>query len=90
MRVQDGFTGIGCLHARADYWWWINEHTLKLLERLDELRTFRARMRRNPPDVLLLDGGLRQALEPLEREIERDYEVVERNDAMKYFLLDRK
>jgi hypothetical protein len=89
-RVQDGFTGLGCLHARADYWWWINEHSLKLLERLDELKSFRGRMKRNPPDALLLDAGLHQALEPLKLEIERDYDVVERNEPTRYLLLKKK
>jgi len=89
-RVQDGFTGLGCLHRRADYWWWINEHSLKLLERLDELKRFRARMKSDPPTALLVDADLRRALDPLEKEVERNYEVVERSDALRYFLLLKK
>jgi hypothetical protein len=89
-RVQDGFTGVGCLHQRADYWWWINEHSMKLLERLEEFKDVRARWRRNPPDAYLMDADLKRALEPMENQVTRDYDVVERNDASKYFLLKRK
>ena len=89
-RVQDGFTGVGCLHQRADYWWWINEHSLALMERVDDLKGFRARLREKPPEALLVDVGLRQALMPIREEIERGYRNEGGNEALRYQLLIRR
>jgi hypothetical protein len=89
-RVQDGFTGVACLHQSADYWWWVNEHSLALMDRLDELKHFRARLRRNPPDVYLVDASLRKVLEPIERDVTRSFQETSRNDALRFLLLEKR
>jgi len=88
-RVQDGFTGVGCLHRSADYWWWINEHSIKLLDRLGELPKLRARLKANPPDAYLVDYELRNALLPLERDISQHFQEAAANDALRFELLLR-
>jgi len=89
-RVQDGFTGLGCLRQRADYWWWINEHSLALMERVDDLKGFRARLREKPPEALLIDFGLRQALMPMREIVEQRYVDEGGPEALRYRLLIRK
>lgn len=56
--VLDGYSGLGCLHRHAFYWWWINQHNTGLLEREGAIPRLEAVIAAGEPAVILYDEHL--------------------------------
>jgi hypothetical protein len=61
--VLDGFTGLGCLKPHALYWWWINEHSLRLMQRVGGIATVEHSIAAGEPALVIFDEHL-QTLGP--------------------------
>jgi hypothetical protein len=62
--VLDGYTGYGCLRPHAFYWWWINHHSIPLIERERALPALRETLATGKPALVIQDANLR-SLEPV-------------------------
>jgi len=57
-RVLDGFSGAGALRRHALYYWWINDYSRALMQRLDDEARVLPELQRNPPNAILFDTEL--------------------------------
>lgn len=62
-RVLDGFTGLGCLRPHALYWWWINQHSLRLMDRLGSVAEVERAIAAGTPALVIVDEHI-QTLGP--------------------------
>lgn len=59
-KVLDGFSGLGCLRPHAYYFWWINHHSIPLMQQQNALEPLRESVLRGEPVVIILDRELDQ------------------------------
>jgi hypothetical protein len=71
--ILDGYTGLGCLHRHADYWWWLNHHSIPLANRIEGRAGLLARLRAARPRAVLVDENLLLLGEPELMSLLTDY-----------------
>lgn len=62
--VLDGFTGYGALRPHAWYWYWVNEHTLAMIQAARQTSVPTQLVREGIPALVIVDASLATLLTP--------------------------
>lgn len=87
--IVDGFTGLGALRPHADYWWWINEHTIPMMRAEGDDQRLTMLVVEGKPALILYDHYLRD-LGSLDPFLDRHYRPVLTGTQRPYLFLLRR